>query len=54
VNLPFWGAKTNGGILYKSIPFWIGKAFLKTVNPVVGLENKHSANIIGYLAQDYF
>jgi hypothetical protein len=54
ISLPFWGYKTDGGVLYNSIPFWVGKAFLKTDKPIVGLSAMHSGCFSGCISQDYY
>lgn len=51
INLPFWGFKTDGGILHNSIPFWVGKAFLKSKQPVVGLMKNTTSTFSGTISQ---
>lgn len=54
ISLPFWGYKTDGGVLHHSIPFWIGKAFLKSEQPIVGLSSLNTGCFSGCLSQDYY
>lgn len=54
INLPFWGYRTNSGVLYHSLPFWIGKAFLKTRKPIVGMAGMRTGSFSGCLSQDFF
>lgn len=54
ISLPFWGYHTDAGVLYHSLPFWIGKAFLKTHKPIVGMSGMRSGSLSGCLSQEYF
>ncbi len=54
ISLPFWGNKSEGGVLYHSVPFWIGKAFLKTNKPIIGLSENRWGSFSGCLSQDYY
>jgi hypothetical protein len=51
INLPFWGYKTDGGVLNNNIPYWIGKAFLKTKQPTVGMMRNTSCTFSGAISQ---
>ena len=53
VNLPFWGNRTDGGVLQNSVAFWIGKAFLKSSQPTVGLMKSTSSTFSGIISQEY-
>lgn len=54
IDLPFWGYHADSGVLYHSLPFWIGKAFLKTSKPIVGMAGMRSGSFSGCLSQDYY
>jgi len=41
-------------VLYHSLPFWVGKAFLKTQRPIVGMSGMRSGSFSGCLSQDYY
>ncbi|CAD8115066.1 unnamed protein product [Paramecium sonneborni] len=51
-EIPFWGIQTNAGLAYNSLRFWIGKTFMKTNSPQVGLTKLENAFISGTLAQN--
>ncbi|CAK60231.1 unnamed protein product (macronuclear) [Paramecium tetraurelia] len=49
-EIPFWGIETNGGLANNSLRFWIGKTFMKTSEPQVGLRKFENAFISGTLS----
>ncbi|CAD8203915.1 unnamed protein product [Paramecium octaurelia] len=49
-EIPFWGIETNAGLANNSLRFWIGKTFMKTSEPQVGLRKFENAFISGTLS----
>ncbi|CAD8102468.1 unnamed protein product [Paramecium primaurelia] len=49
-EIPFWGIETNGGLSNNSLRFWIGKTFMKTNQPQVGIRKLENSFLSGTLA----
>lgn len=49
-EIPFWGVRTNSGVTGNSLRFWIGKSFMRTLDPQVGLKKFENSFIEGHLA----